>query len=186
MAKNRFDDEEDPPAPRRPDSRRFDRVEDGPGAPRRRSGRDEPEDVFDDDAEYAPRRGRNRSSESESEEVDAKDLRQIATYQKIVIVQILIQLCVGGVQYAAIPWEILLPILIVLGLLGIVGLVFVILLSMKVYGSGSGAVIGILTLIPCIGLIILLLINQKATKMLQDNGVHVGLLGARMSDLPRE
>jgi hypothetical protein len=47
-----------------------------------------------------------------------------------------------------------------------------------------GVVLGILTLIPCVGLIVLLIINSKATGILKKNGVRVGLLGAKMSDLP--
>lgn len=41
----------------------------------------------------------------------------------------------------------------------------------------------ILTLIPCIGLIVLLIINGKATSILKQNDVRVGLIGANMSDL---
>jgi len=37
--------------------------------------------------------------------------------------------------------------------------------------------------IPCISLITLLLLNHYATQALRQNGVRVGLLGARTSDL---
>jgi hypothetical protein len=46
-------------------------------------------------------------------------------------------------------------------------------------------VLGILTLIPLVGLIVLLIVNGKATNLLREDGIHVGLLGARMSDLDR-
>lgn len=60
----------------------------------------------------------------------------------------------------------------------IVATVFVFLLSIKVYGTGLGIVLGVLTLIPCVGLIVLLVVNGKATSVLSRNGIRVGLLGA--------
>jgi hypothetical protein len=45
-----------------------------------------------------------------------------------------------------------------------------------------GVLLGILTLIPLIGLIVLLVINGKATKVLRANGHRVGLLGASLSE----
>ena len=59
---------------------------------------------------------------------------------------------------------------------------FVFLLAVEVQGTGLGIVFGILTFIPCLGLIILLIVNH-ATSMLQTNRVRVGLMGANMSDI---
>ena len=36
---------------------------------------------------------------------------------------------------------------------------------MKVYSTGLGIVLGLLTLIPCVGLIVLLIVNGKATSV---------------------
>ena len=110
-----------------------------------------------------------------------EDLRRVATYQKGTLFCILI-------YFFAIVGQFLLPepLRPLLGLgvlgLGVVGTVFVFLLATKVYSTGLGILLGILTLIPCIGLIALLVVNSKATKVLQKNGIKVGLLGARMSD----
>jgi hypothetical protein len=41
--------------------------------------------------------------------------------------------------------------------------------------------LGILTLVPLLGLIILLIVNQRATGVLQAKGYRVGLLGASLS-----
>ena len=41
------------------------------------------------------------------------------------------------------------------------------------------------TMVPCVGLFILLRMNSKATKMLQSAGVPVGLMGAKMDQLPQ-
>ncbi len=43
--------------------------------------------------------------------------------------------------------------------------------------------LGIMTAIPCLGIILLLVINGKATSVLQRNGVKVGLMGADMSSI---
>jgi len=43
----------------------------------------------------------------------------------------------------------------------------------------------ILTIIPLIGLIVLLIINSKATSALRAAGVRVGLLGANLNDLEK-
>src|SRR5690606_30647517 len=64
---------------------------------------------------------------------------------------------------------------------GVTQLAFIIMLAIEVYSLPTGILLGILSLIPCVGLIILLVVNQKATKTLQDNGIKVGLMGANMS-----
>lgn len=110
------------------------------------------------------------------------DLRAVASYQRGIIVCILIYCILVAVQFG-IPPEFRFLLALVLLPLGIAGTVFVFLLSTKVYGTGTGVLLGILTLIPCIGLIVLLTINGKATAILRQNGIRVGLMGADMSQL---
>jgi len=109
-----------------------------------------------------------------------EDLRSVAKYQKGILVCILFYLIAVAGQFV-LPPEIRplvgIPVLIA----GIVGAVFVFLLAIKVYGTGSGILLGILSLVPCIGLIVLLIVNQKATGVLNQNGIKVGLLGANLS-----
>lgn len=62
---------------------------------------------------------------------------------------------------------------------GVGGLIYTFLLASKLYNTGLGILLAILTLVPCLGLLILVMVNQKATAMLQENGYEVGLLGAR-------
>ena len=109
-----------------------------------------------------------------------EDLRMVAQYQKGILVCILIYLIAVFGQFA-LPVE--LRPLVGLGVIvvGIVGTVFVFLLAMKVYSTAVGVLLGILTLIPCIGLITLLVVNGKATSILRQNGIQVGLLGADLS-----
>ncbi len=114
----------------------------------------------------------------ERNEMDRIDLRSIAVYQKGILVCILIYIATVASQFA-IPPELRL-FLAIPGLgVSVAATVFVFLLATKVYSTGIGVLLGILTLIPCIGLIVLLIINGKATAVLKRNGVAVGLLGAR-------
>ncbi len=110
-----------------------------------------------------------------------EDLRSVAVYQKGILVCILLYFAAVGGQFF-IPPE--LQLLLVLGVLGvgITGFVFVILLAAKVYDTALGILLGILTVIPLIGLFILLNVSRKATQILQQNGHKVGLLGADLSE----
>jgi hypothetical protein len=110
------------------------------------------------------------------------DLRSVAQFQKGILVCILIYLVAVVAQFA-IPQD--LRPLVGLGVLvvGLVGTVFVFLLATKVYNVGIGILLGILTLIPCLGLIVLLVVNGKATSILKRNGIKVGLLGADLSQI---
>ncbi|MBC7967314.1 MAG: hypothetical protein H7Z17_15470 [Fuerstia sp.] len=68
-------------------------------------------------------------------------------------------------------------------LVGLTGAVFAFLLAMKTHGTGQGILLGILCLVPCVGLLVLLIINSKATSVLKANGIKVGLLGADLSSI---
>lgn len=127
----------------------------------------------------------------------AADLRRIAWYQKFLILCMLGQLFVW---LGYIAWFLLAfggppagraqrdfdPIVVVFaltGLLGVVGAIFVVLLGTKISGTAIGVVLGLLTLVPCLSLIIIVIANAQATGVLQRNGVRVGLIGARMGDI---
>lgn len=110
------------------------------------------------------------------------DLRKVAEYQKGILICILVYLVGVLVQMAMPPGT--LPIGALMGLgAGLVGAVFVFLLAMKLYGALGGGLLGLLTLVPLIGVFVLLVINGKATNVLRQNGIQVGLLGAKTSDL---
>ena len=66
----------------------------------------------------------------------------------------------------------------------VTGAVFVFMLSLALYNTATGVILGILTLIPLVGLIVLLIINGKATKVLRDHGIQVGLMGAKTNQIP--
>jgi len=115
-------------------------------------------------------------------EVGGNDLRAIAGYQKGILLCILIYLAAVAAQFV-LPPEVRLLLLIGVLAVGVVATVFVFLLATKVYSTGAGIVLAILTLVPLVGLIVLLMINGKATGVLKQHGIQVGLLGARISDI---
>jgi hypothetical protein len=123
-----------------------------------------------------------------------EDLKRVAVYQKGLLVCILVQLIlfiavflIIEVSQFAIPPEdrfILLHLFnLAYSLVAITGTVFTFLLAIKVYNVVAGALLGLLTLIPCLGLIVLLIVNQKATHILQQNGIKVGLMGANLREI---
>jgi hypothetical protein len=114
--------------------------------------------------------------------LNRNNLRSIATYQKGILLCILAYAVVVVCQFALPP---ALRIFLAFGVigLGIIATVFVFLLATKIYNVGIGVLLGVLTLIPLIGLVVLLIINGKATGILKQHGIQVGLLGATLSDI---
>lgn len=106
-----------------------------------------------------------------------EDLRRVAKYQRAIMFCILAYLAAVPLQFI-VPQELLPFVGIGAGLVVITGMVFVFLLSTKVYGVALGIVLGLFSLIPCLGLLILLMVNSKATNVLKSNGIKVGFLGA--------
>lgn len=113
------------------------------------------------------------------------DIRDIAIRQKA------IQFCILGYfvfgllsVFRVVPFP--LSIVTSLGVLAsiITGAVFVFMLAMSLYSTTTGIVLGILTFIPLVGLIVLLIVNGKATNVLRQNGITVGLMGAKSSQIP--
>lgn len=110
------------------------------------------------------------------------DLRSVAQYQRAILLCILINF---GVFAASIFLPQGLKGLAFAGLVlvGLVSTVCVFLLAVKTYGTVAGIFLALLTMVPCLGLLVLLIINGKATKILQENGIKVGLLGADPSKI---
>lgn len=68
------------------------------------------------------------------------------------------------------------PVLLVAAIYGL-------LLATKVYTTLAGIVLGVLAFVPVLGLIVLIVINQKATGILRRHDIRVGLFGADSSDI---
>ncbi|MDX1964375.1 MAG: hypothetical protein SFX18_14580 [Pirellulales bacterium] len=108
----------------------------------------------------------------------AADLPRIISSQKGLLFCILFQLILMVATFLLPPQLGIFTSLASI-IISIIGAVFVFMLAIKIYGQGTGILMGILTLIPIFGLIVLLFVNQKATSILQKNGIKVGLLGAK-------
>lgn len=105
-------------------------------------------------------------------------LQSIASIQKALIVFIALRI-IGFVIALSLPPEIGGFVMIATYFIAILSTITVVLLAMQVYTVGQGILYGLLSLIPCIGLIVLLQVNGEATKTLQENGIKVGLFGAK-------
>lgn len=111
-----------------------------------------------------------------------EDLMNVAKYQKGIVICILINI-LAYIFGFIVPAELQLIVGLCVLVVALTATVFVFLLATKVYSTGVGVLMGILTLIPCVGLIVLLVINGKATNVLKQNGIKVGLLGANISEI---
>lgn len=115
------------------------------------------------------------------------ELRAIASQQKFIMGCITVQLILhfGSIvvrqDAEMVNWEY--PIVFTILAASVAAAVFAFILSIKLFGTATGVLLGILTLIPCIGLLSLLVINSKATQTLKDHGIRVSLLGAKLSSI---
>jgi hypothetical protein len=107
-----------------------------------------------------------------------EDLRGVAKAQRGIMLSILAQIGLYVANYFAVGLALRIILALVIVAVGITAAVFVFMLALRVYSTGVGILLGILALVPCLGLIILLIVNGKATNILRQNGIAVGLLGA--------
>ena len=110
-------------------------------------------------------------------------IRAIARRQRVLLVCILGCIAPYAVLMAGqgrMSPLVVLPVALALLGVEITAMVFVFLLSTKLYGTAVGILMGILTLVPCLGLLILLVVNNKATTTLKASGIKVGFLGASL------
>lgn len=118
-----------------------------------------------------------------------EDLRTIAGSQRVILSCLLFYGSVVALQItlmalapaSARPWIALVLVGILL-ILTVTATVNVFILAIKVHGTGIGILLGLLTLIPCVGLIVLLVIYGTAIGFLRSHGVSAGLFGADPSD----
>jgi hypothetical protein len=122
---------------------------------------------------------------SNPRELTRQDLYSVALYQKALLWCILAYFVTIIAEFA-LPEAYRIFVSLVLIPVALTATVFVFLLAMRVYSVLIGIVLGVLTMIPCIGLITLLVINQKASGILTKHGYKVGLMGANLSQFQRE
>ena len=109
------------------------------------------------------------------------DLRAIAVNQKGVL------WCILGGFAAGVTATVMKdsPLAIFAGLayIGVViaSVVYVYRLAAALHGTTAGVVLALLTLVPCLGLVVLLVLSQQAIGRLQTAGIKVGLMGADLT-----
>lgn len=113
---------------------------------------------------------------------DKAELRTIAKHQRVIITCIGVYLVWLVLRFSSLAEAKLVMGISLLCIL-LACAVFVSLLATRFHGAAAGVLMGILTLVPLVGLIILLTVNGKATKILKENGIAVGLFGADASKI---
>jgi hypothetical protein len=111
------------------------------------------------------------------------DLRTVAIRQRNIMLAILGYIIAFVLQFA-LPNEMKLVAAVLGVAASLTAAVFVFMLALSVYSTAKGIVLGILTLVPIVGLFVLLAINGKATSILRHYGIPVGLLGASPKNIP--
>jgi uncharacterized membrane protein len=115
-------------------------------------------------------------------ERSADELKRIVRYQRWLLAVVLAQLALWGGFIAVMVLGgggtgLDFPVALTF-LLGAVGGVFVFLLSWELRGALAAVVFGAATVIPCLGLLVLTIVNGYATAELRKHGLKVGLFGA--------
>lgn len=128
---------------------------------------------------------------SSDESTSREELRKIATAQRQVNLAVLFYLCFVPLNLwlASIaekePIAAIAQLVIALGLLA-----FCILSVYRLASIFRGKVIAVIhafgMLVPLLGLLLLLVNNQKATEIMRKNGIKVGLLGANPNSIPAD
>lgn len=114
---------------------------------------------------------------------DPRFIRNVAKYQKGILYCILANFACAALLFV-LPESLFFLVGLLYIVVWIASLVFMIALSASVYNVLFTILFVLLLFIPLLGLIALLIVNQKATSILNKAGVKVGLLGAKASTLP--
>ena len=113
----------------------------------------------------------------------AEELKRIVRYQRWLIAVVLAQLALwlGFIGLTALGRgrgpDMEFPVVLTF-VLGATGGIFVFLLSWELRGAFGAVVFGLSAVIPCLGLMIITLVNGYATTELRKHGVKVGVFGA--------
>ena len=114
---------------------------------------------------------------------------QVAKYQRWVLLALLANITLIGVfvsiatGFVVLPDAGLTPIRLIAFGVAIFMTFAAFMLAKQFFHVAIAVVCALLMWIPFVSLIVLLIINQKATRYLQENGIRVGLLGASPSDV---
>lgn len=107
-------------------------------------------------------------------------LRRVAKYQRWVLYALLANIAVNIGAFAVGGLSPLLFALVMAVAVAVVAFTIaaVFALAREVFDPGTAVLCAFSMFFPCISLVVLLVVNQKATGYLQRHGVRVGLMGA--------
>ncbi|MFW6146717.1 MAG: hypothetical protein ACOC7R_05225 [Planctomycetota bacterium] len=110
-----------------------------------------------------------------------EDLKAIAGRQRVIVLCFLIYLLgiVANIPLSVMATEAGRFMRMMVLVAAVVATVLVFLLARKIHNTALGVLLGILTLVPVVGLIVIMIVNLQATNILQAHGVKVGLMGAK-------
>jgi predicted Zn finger-like uncharacterized protein len=137
------------------------------------------EAIREDEEDFAEERPRERKGKKKSRKrsQNTDEVARVAFFQRAILLCLLGNLIAGILRVflppdvGALFWFALIPV-------GLASTIFVVFLAKELLGAVAGIILGVLTLIPGIGFIVLLVVNQMATRRLKSSGVKVGFLGA--------
>jgi hypothetical protein len=111
-----------------------------------------------------------------------KDLYKVASAQKAILVALLIYFgSLIAIQFVRPP---LYYVLVVAGLIAAFAMfIFMVILAVQVYNVIGGILLGLLMLIPLLNLLVVLMVNGKATEIIRSNGFKVGIMGADLDEI---
>jgi len=112
---------------------------------------------------------------------DRERLRRVARRQQWVIYTLLAQIGIYGLFFLLIAagFEGFAELVSYLSLLvAVFGMVTVFMLAKDVLHIAVAVICAFLMVVPCISLLVLLVANGRATRLLQQHGIKVGLMGA--------
>jgi hypothetical protein len=113
----------------------------------------------------------------------ALPIRKIAMEQKALLYCLLVQALIGtGLEFG--PPELQMPLhaSAILSLIAMSVLLFV--LAKRLFNTSVAVALGLLGLIPFVGIIVLLFVNRKAMKVLRESGISIGFMGAKSRQIP--
>jgi len=117
---------------------------------------------------------------------DRDRLREVARLQRYINLVVLAYFSAGALTRAVaeVPGGPILAGVVAVAVI-LTGAVFAVQMARALYSTAVAVVCAILLLIPCVGLLTLLLLNGRATQRLTAAGLKVGLLGADPAEVAR-
>lgn len=110
---------------------------------------------------------------------EREKLYRVAKYQRWVIYALLANIAVNILGFALMGQGLAVAMAVVALSLAVVAfaIISVFLLAKEVINVGVAVLCALMMIVPCVSLLVLLIVNQKATSYLQQHGIKVGFFG---------